>query len=52
LTLRMMREMQDKPTGPVSWFGGELDEPEFLQVMRDEGRLIYEFDVQRSYGLH
>src|SRR5437762_13624972 len=24
--LRLFRLMQDKPTGPLSWFGGELEE--------------------------
>jgi hypothetical protein len=44
--------MQGKPTGPLTWFGGELDEEEFLRTMVDEQRLIYEFDVQRAYGMH
>lgn len=51
LTLQLMRLMQDKPTGSVSWFGGELDEEQFLQTMVEEGRLIYEFDVRRACGL-
>ena len=51
-SLEMFRVMQNKPTGPLSWFGGELDEDQFLQTMVDEGRIIYELDVQRSYGLH
>jgi hypothetical protein len=50
-SLHMFRVMQSKRTGPLSWFGGELDEDQFLQTMIDEGRLIYEFDVQRAYGL-
>ncbi len=41
-----------KPTGPLSWFGGELSEQEFLQTMVDEQRLIYRFDVHRTYGAH
>ena len=49
--LRLMRVMQGKPSGPVSWFGGELTEEEFLQTMVDEDRLIYEFEVQRTYGM-
>jgi hypothetical protein len=49
--LRLFRIMQDRSTGPLSWFGAELDEEQFLQVMVDEQRLIYEFDVERSYGL-
>lgn len=49
--LRLFRVMQDRPTGPLSWFGGELDEAAFLQRMAEEGRLVYEFEVHRSYGL-
>ena len=49
--LRLFRVSQQRPTGPLSWFGGELDEPAFLERMAQEGRLIYEFDVQRAYGL-
>ena len=48
--LQLFRVMQDRPGGPLSWFGGELDEGAFLQAMADEHRLIYEFDVHRSYG--
>ena len=48
--LRLFRVMQDRPGGPLSWFGGELDEGAFLQAMAEEHRLIYEFDVHRSYG--
>ncbi len=50
--LRLFRQMQGKPAGPLQWFGGSLDQDQFLQRMSDEGRLIYEFDVHRSYGLH
>ena len=50
--LRLFRAMQGKPTGPLSWFGGELSEQEFLQTMVDEQRLIYRFDVHRTYGAH
>lgn len=49
-SLRLFRVMQNRPTGPLSWFGRELDEGAFLRTMVDESRLIYEFDVQRSYG--
>jgi hypothetical protein len=48
--LRLFRVMQDRPDGPLSWFGGELDEDAFVQAMAEERRLIYEFDVHRSYG--
>ena len=52
LNLRMFRLMQGKPEGPLSWFGAELEEAEFLRTMRDEQRLIYEFEVHRTYGLY
>lgn len=48
--LRLFRVMQNRPSGPLSWFSGELDEAAFLRTMEEEGRLIYEFDVHRSYG--
>jgi hypothetical protein len=48
--LRLFRIMQGRPTGPLSWFTGELGEDAFLQTMVDEGRLSYEFDVLRAYG--
>ena len=50
-SLRLFRQMQHKPTGPLSWFGGELEEDEFLQTMVDEGRVLYELEVTRSYGM-
>jgi hypothetical protein len=52
LNVRLFRIMQGQPTGPLNWFGAELDEAAFRQTMVDEGRLIYEFDVQRKYGLY
>jgi hypothetical protein len=36
----------------LTWFGADTEEPEFLQKMVEEGRLIYEFEVTRAYGLH
>ena len=51
LNLRLFREMQKRPSGPLMWYGEELEEDAFLQRMVDEGRLIYEFDVVKSYGL-
>ena len=52
LNLRLFRVMQGKPTGPLSWFGGEFEEDEFLARMRAEQRLIYEFEPHHTYGLH
>ena len=51
MNLRLFRQMQGRPTGPLGWFGRELSEEAFLQRMVDEGRLIYRFDVRRSYGM-
>ena len=51
LNLRLFRVMQGRPTGPLAWFGSELDEEAFRARMVDESRLIYEFDVVKSYGV-
>jgi|SRR5215472_2165820 len=51
LNLRLFRILQSKPSGPLRWFGGELEEDEFLAAMVHEARLIYEFDVNHAYGL-
>lgn len=51
-SLRLFRVMQGKPTGPLSWFGGEFEEADFVARMRDEQRLIYEFEPHHTYGLH
>ena len=51
-SLRLFRLLQDRPTGPLGWMTGELEEEAFLQAMVDEQRLIYEFEVQRTYGLY
>ena len=52
LSLRLFRQMQGKPTGPISWFGGEFEDAEFLALMESEQRLIYEFAPHHIYGLH
>ncbi len=52
LNLNFMRQIQAKPEGPLSWFGGDLSQEQFLQTMVDEGRLIYQFEVLRTYGMH
>ncbi len=49
--LRLFREMQGRPSGPLSWFGNDLEEEAFLRTMVDEQRLIYEFEVHHAYGL-
>jgi hypothetical protein len=49
--LQFFRTLQNAPSGMLSWFGRELPEDDFLEVMRNENRLIYDFDVVRSYGM-
>ena len=51
LNLRLMRRMQNRPEGPLNWFGQELDPEAFLQTMVEQQRLIYEFQISRGYGL-
>jgi len=49
--LRLFRVMQNRPSGPLSWSSGELDEEAFLRAMAQEGRLIYDFEIHRGYGV-
>ena len=51
-SVRLFRLLQDQPSGSLSWFGGQLTEEEFLDKMVVEQRILYEFEVHRSYGLH
>jgi hypothetical protein len=51
MNLRLMRVMQHRPEGNLVWFGKECAPDEFLRVMAEERRLVYEFDVERAYGL-
>lgn len=51
LSVQLFRAMQNRPTGALSWYGRELDQDAFRQAMVDEGRLIYEFNVHRVYGM-
>jgi PPOX class probable F420-dependent enzyme len=51
-SLRLFRILEDRPAGPLAWMTGELEEPAFLEAMVEERRLVYEFEVQRTYGLY
>lgn len=51
LNLRLFRETLGVPTGPIDWFGRQFTEEQFLAAMVEQERLIYEFDVHRSYGV-
>ncbi len=50
LNLRFFRVLQPGAE-KLQWFGRQVDESDFLQIMRDEQRIIYEFDAQRAYGM-
>ena len=57
LNLRLFQVFQQGmtppvPEGKVMWSGAQRDVDDFLRIMREERRLIYEFEVQRSYGLY
>jgi hypothetical protein len=51
LQLKLFRQMQNRPTGNLSWFGKELSEEEFLNTMNQEQRIIYEFEIVHAYGM-
>lgn len=52
LTLfQVMQRDSPAPAGKISWFGAERSIDEFLQIMVDDQRLIYEFEVIRFYGM-
>ena len=57
LNLRLFQFFQQDmtppvPEGKVMWSGAQRDLDEFLRIMREGRRLIYEFEVQRAYGLY
>jgi hypothetical protein len=57
MSLRLFQTMQQGmdpgPTpGTVLWEGTERSPEEFLRIMAEEQRLIYQFEVIRSYGLY
>ncbi len=49
--VRLFRLLQNKPSGALAWVGEALDESQFLARMIDEQRVIYEFAVERAYGM-
>ncbi|MDQ6927091.1 MAG: pyridoxamine 5'-phosphate oxidase family protein [Actinomycetota bacterium] len=50
LTVQLFRRMLGRPTGPLNWFGQEVEEDDFRRMMVEDRRLIFEFDVHRTYG--
>jgi PPOX class probable F420-dependent enzyme len=53
LNVRLFQEMQKgmAPDGKLWWMDGEKTLEEFVEIMRQERRLIYEFEIHRAYGL-
>jgi PPOX class probable F420-dependent enzyme len=49
---RLLQQNMPVTPGHVMWYGQEKTEAEFLKVMADEGRVIYEFDPLRIYGMY
>lgn len=47
----VMQAGMDRPAGTLFWEGTPRADDEFLQIMADEQRLIYEFEIARSYGM-
>ena len=55
LHLRLFQVMQQGmgvPEGQINWFGRTISQEEFLKTMVEEQRLIYEFEIIRSYGMY
>ncbi len=50
-SMRLVRQMQGTPEGPVSWFGETLEPDAFRQRMVDEERIVFRFEVVRAHGL-
>lgn len=51
LSVQLFRNLQGRPEGDLWWFDGEYDDEGFKRIMREDQRLIYEFDVTRAYGM-
>ncbi|MPZ99336.1 MAG: TIGR03618 family F420-dependent PPOX class oxidoreductase [Dehalococcoidia bacterium] len=49
-TLQQGMAGQSQP-GHLMWFGEPQSEEDFLRIMAEEQRLIYEFEVTRYYGM-
>jgi Pyridoxamine 5'-phosphate oxidase len=56
MSLRLFQEMQRRldpgpSPGNLFWEGKEVSHERFLRIMVEERRLIYQFEVHRSYGM-
>ncbi len=53
LSIALFQAMQpDAKPGMLTWMGTEMSHDDFRQAMRDDHRLIYQFEVERSYGIY
>ena len=57
LSVRFFRVLQSAMAdrlepGQLMWFGEPQSEEDFRRIMVEERRLIYEFEVHRSYGMY
>lgn len=56
LSIKLFKVMQGIDPADTSqklkWFGKELEDDDFRRQMVDEGRIIYEFEVKRTYGMY
>lgn len=54
LNLELFRRLQkqDDPHGTIQWQGQPRTPEELVQILRDEQRLIYEFEPIRTFGLY
>jgi len=49
---QVMQRGMGVPEGQINWFGRSIGREEFLKTMVEEQRLIYEFNIVRSYGMY
>ncbi len=49
---QVMQQGMGVPEGQIDWFGRTISQEEFLKTMVEEQRLIYEFEIIRSYGMY
>lgn len=51
-SMRLVRQWQRVPDdGAVDWFGETLEPDAFRQRLMEEGRVLYQFEVVKAYGL-
>jgi PPOX class probable F420-dependent enzyme len=54
LTLRMFRRLQNQPEDgdTITWYGQPRTIDEFRRLMVQDQRILYEFEIQRYYGMY